>query len=86
MALKYAKDYFNICGVTSYYLEQEKIVDAQFLSKSEDRRTCSLRVVMSNPWVVRALLSDARKLKTTDSTLYGRQTFDFTRTYIIIII
>ena len=26
MALKYAKDYLNSCGVTSYYLEQEKIV------------------------------------------------------------
>ena len=82
MALKYAKDYFNSCGVTSYYLEQEKIVDAQFLSISEDRRTCSLRVVMSNPWVVRALLSDARKLKTTDSTSYRGQAFDFTKTYI----
>ena len=57
-------------------------MDAQFLSISEDRRTCSLRVVMSNPWVVRALLSDARKLKNTDSTLYRGQTFDFTRTYI----
>ena len=34
MALKYAKDYFNSYGVTSYYLEQEKIVDAQFLSIS----------------------------------------------------
>ena len=38
MALKYAQDYFNSCGVTSYYLEQEKIVDAQFLSISELRR------------------------------------------------
>ena len=38
--------------------------------------------MMSNPWVVRALLIDARKLKTIDSTSYRGQTFDFTRTHI----
>ena len=32
MALKYAQDYFNSCGVTSYHLDQEQIVGAQFLS------------------------------------------------------
>ena len=36
VAHEYAKEYFNSCGVTSYYLEQEKIVDAQFLSFSEN--------------------------------------------------
>ena len=40
MALEYAKEYFNSCGVTSYYLEQEKIVDAQFLSFSENYWWC----------------------------------------------
>ena len=41
-----------------------------------------MHVVMSNPWVVRALLSDARKLKTRDSTSYRGRAFDFTKTYI----
>jgi len=82
MALEYAKDYFNSCGLASYHLEQNKIVDAQFLSRSEDKRTCNLRVVMSNPWVVRALLSDAKKLKTTDSKLFRGSSFDFGRSYI----
>ena len=76
-ALEYAKDYFNSCGLTSYHLEQNKIVDAQFLSYSEDKSMCNLRVVMSNPWVVRALLSDAKKLKKTDSKLFRRSSFDF---------
>lgn len=82
MALEYAKDYFNSCGVTSYYLEQQKIVDAQFLSVSEDNGTCNLRVVMNNPWVVRTLLSDARKLKSSDSKLFRGLDFDFSKTYI----
>ena len=63
-------------------MEQKKIVDAQFLSYSEDRSTCNLHVVMSNPWVVRALLSDAKKLKKTDSKLFRGSSFDFGRTFI----
>jgi len=82
MALEYAKDYFNSCGLTSYHLEQKKIVDAHFLSVSEDKSTCNLRVVMSNPWVVRTLLSDAKKLKTTESKLFRGKSFDFGRSYI----
>ena len=82
MALDYARDYFNSCGITSYYLEQTKIVDAQFLKVSEDQMTCSLRVIMSNQWVVRTLLRDACKLKNSDSTSYRGQSFDFSKTYI----
>ena len=42
MALDLARDYFNEieCGITSYYLEQKKIVDAQFLKVSEDQTMC----------------------------------------------
>ena len=42
MALDLARDYFNEieCGITSYYLEQKNIVDAQFLKVSEDQTTC----------------------------------------------
>ena len=58
-----------------YYMNQSKIVDAQFLSISEDKTVCNLRVIMNNPWVVRALLSDARKLRTTKATEYCTQTF-----------
>ena len=36
MALTYARDYFDSCGITSYYLNQSKILGAQFLSISED--------------------------------------------------
>ena len=82
MALDLARDYFNECGITSYYLEQKKIVDAQFLKVSEDKTTCSLRVIMSNQWVVRALLSDACKLKNSESTSYREHSFDFSKTCI----
>jgi len=37
---------------------------------------------MSNPWVVRTLLSDAKKLKTTESKLFRGKSFDFGRSYI----
>ena len=37
---------------------------------------------MSNQWVVRALLSDACKLKNSESTSYRRHSFDFSKTYI----
>jgi len=60
----------------------KKIVDAQFLKVSEDKTTCSLRVIMSNQWVVRALLSDACKLKNSESTSYRGHSFDFSKTYI----
>ena len=43
---------------------------------------CNLRVIMNNPWVVRALLSDARKLRTTEATEFRSQTLDFSKTYI----
>ena len=82
MALTYARDYFDQCGITSYYLNQSKILDAQFLSISEDETMCNLRVIMNNPWVVRALLSDARKLRSTEATEYRSKTLDFSRTYI----
>ena len=82
MALTYARDYFDQCGITSYYLNQSKILDAQFLSISEDGTMCNLRVIMNNPWVVRALLSDARKLRSTEATEYRSKTLDFSRTYI----
>jgi len=82
MAQTYAKDYFDSCGITSYNLNQNKILDAQFLSISEDENMCNLRVIMNNPWVVRTLLSDARKLKTTEATMYRTQTFDYSKTYV----
>ena len=63
-------------------LNQSKIVDAQFLSISEDKTVCNLRVIMNNPWVVRALLSDARKLRTTEATEYRAQTFNFSKSYV----
>ena len=81
-ALEYAKSYFNSCGLPSYYSEQKEIIHAQFLSVSEDKSTCNLRVVMSNPWAVRTLLRDAKKLKTTESKLFRGLSFDFSRTYI----
>ena len=82
MALTYAKEYFDSCGITSYYLNQGKIMDAQFLSISEDKTMCNLRVIMNNPWVVRTLLSDARKLKTSEATTFRTQTIDFSKTYV----
>ena len=38
--------------------------------------------VTYSPWVVRALLSDARKLRSTEATEYRSKTLDFSRTYI----
>ena len=62
------------------------LVDAQFLKISDDKKTCNVRVVMSNTWIVRSLLRDARLLKTEGVGHAGkfklRRIFSFKKTYV----
>lgn len=77
-----AKEYFGSCGVALFHLERDKIVDAQYLSVSPDQTTCNIKVMMTNPMVVRSLLSVTRQLKTTESDTFCDKQFDFTRTFV----
>lgn len=86
LAVDAAKFYFEACGVDSYCFQMDKIVDAQFMKISEDKTTCNIRVIMSNPWVVRTLLRDAPLLKTEGANLSNcfdrNDNFSFAKTYI----
>ena len=77
-----ATEYFKSCGIPQFHLECDKIVDAQYLSISPDQTTCNIKVFMSNPLVVRSLLSVTRQLKTTDRVMFRKKPFDFSTTYV----
>ena len=44
LRITYAQDYFR---PMQYY--QSKMLDAQFLSISEDKNVCNLSIIMNNP-------------------------------------
>ena len=68
-----AEEFFGSAPLEVFEDNKDHIVDAHFLSEvSEGTKTCSLRVVMSKPWVVRSLLRDAHLLKTKGCMLYRK--------------
>ena len=72
-AIDCAQEFFEQCDVDIFHDNHDRIVDAQFISEvAEGVKTCSLRVVMSNPWVVRGLLKDAHLLKTDGPRMYKK--------------
>lgn len=62
-AKEVAKTYLGSCNVPSIEQYQERVADAVFVNKSENGRSCTLRVVMDNQWIVNAILKDARLMK-----------------------
>ena len=77
-----AAEYFRSCGIAQFHLECDKIVDAQYLNVSPDQTTCNIKVFMTNPLVVRSLLSVTRQLRTTESDMFPGKQFDFSTTYV----
>ena len=75
-ALDVAKTYLMTCGVPTIEAEHERVVDAAFVKKSEDGRTCTVRVKMDSPWVVNTLLRDAKLLKSYNNEMSGMWTDD----------
>ena len=67
-----AENFLQGCGIALYDRYKDSIVDAQFIGEvpadTLPESRCSMRVVMSNPWAVRAMLNDAHLLKTDKTT------------------
>ena len=62
-AKEVAKTYLGSCNVPSIEQYHERVADAISVNKSENGRTCTLRLVMDNQWIVNAILKDARLMK-----------------------